>query len=130
MPVGARPPILNDNPPHCRLSGRTRMGALQPGHLLLILVIVLVVFGPGKLPELGRALGDGIRELKRATDGEAHSSASATASDGAPLHAGTAATVQSAAPRACPSCNATVGAANKFCGSCGQPIPSPTGTPS
>lgn len=35
--------------------------------LLLILVIGLVVFGPGKLPEVGRAVGKGLREFKKAT---------------------------------------------------------------
>ncbi len=34
--------------------------------LILILVIILVVFGPGKLPEIGKALGGGIREFKDA----------------------------------------------------------------
>ncbi len=41
-------------------------GLFQPMHLLLILVIALVVFGPGKLPELGAGLGKGIREFKKA----------------------------------------------------------------
>ncbi len=35
--------------------------------LVLILVIALVVFGPGKLPEVGKALGRGIQEFRRAT---------------------------------------------------------------
>jgi len=35
--------------------------------LALVLVIALVVFGPGKLPEVGKALGKGIQEFKRAT---------------------------------------------------------------
>src|SRR3981081_959728 len=48
------------------------MGALQPGHLIVVLVIVLLIFGPGKLPELGKAVGDGLRELKKATGGEDH----------------------------------------------------------
>lgn len=39
--------------------------------LVLILVIALVVFGPGKLPEVGKALGKGIQEFRRATTGEA-----------------------------------------------------------
>ena len=39
--------------------------------LALVLVIALVVFGPGKLPEVGKALGKGIQEFKRATTGEA-----------------------------------------------------------
>ena len=40
---------------------------LSFGHLLVILVIALVIFGPAKLPELGKALGQGIREFKSAT---------------------------------------------------------------
>lgn len=39
---------------------------LSFGHLLVILVIALVIFGPSKLPELGKALGQGIREFKSA----------------------------------------------------------------
>ncbi|MDF2788418.1 twin-arginine translocase TatA/TatE family subunit [Neobacillus niacini] len=39
-----------------------------PG-LILILVIALIVFGPNKLPEIGRAVGKSIREFKRATEG-------------------------------------------------------------
>ncbi|GAV22684.1 twin-arginine translocase TatA/TatE family subunit [Carboxydothermus pertinax] len=35
--------------------------------IAVILVIALVIFGPSKLPELGRALGRGIREFKKAT---------------------------------------------------------------
>jgi sec-independent protein translocase protein TatA len=36
--------------------------------LILILVIALVVFGPGKLPEVGKALGKGMSEFRRAMD--------------------------------------------------------------
>jgi sec-independent protein translocase protein TatA len=35
--------------------------------IIIILVIALVVFGPKKLPEIGKALGQGLRELKKAT---------------------------------------------------------------
>jgi len=35
-------------------------------HLIIILVIVLIIFGPGKLPELGKGLGKSIREFKKA----------------------------------------------------------------
>ena len=38
------------------------MGALSPLHLILLLVIVLIVFGPGKLPDIGSALGRGLRD--------------------------------------------------------------------
>jgi sec-independent protein translocase protein TatA len=40
-------------------------GLFQPMHLLVIFFIALLVFGPKKLPELGKGLGDGIRELKK-----------------------------------------------------------------
>jgi sec-independent protein translocase protein TatA len=39
-------------------------GLFQPSHLLVIFFIALLVFGPKKLPELGKGLGDGIRALK------------------------------------------------------------------
>lgn len=38
--------------------------------LILILVIALVVFGPKKLPEIGKALGKGLKEFKQETSGE------------------------------------------------------------
>jgi sec-independent protein translocase protein TatA len=41
-------------------------GLLQPMHLLLILVIALVIFGPGKLPDIGKGLGEAIRGFKKA----------------------------------------------------------------
>lgn len=44
-------------------------GLLEPTHLFFILIIVLIIFGPGKLPELGRGLGKGIREFKGAIKG-------------------------------------------------------------
>ncbi len=44
-------------------------GLLQPTHLILILGIALVVFGPKKLPELGQGLGKGIRVFKDALRG-------------------------------------------------------------
>lgn len=40
-------------------------GLLQPMHLVLILGIALVVFGPKKLPELGKGLGEAIRGFKK-----------------------------------------------------------------
>lgn len=39
-------------------------GLVQPTHLLVIFFVALVMFGPKKLPELGRGLGEGIRALK------------------------------------------------------------------
>jgi sec-independent protein translocase protein TatA len=39
-------------------------GLFQPMHLLVIFAIALLIFGPRKLPELGKGLGEGIRALK------------------------------------------------------------------
>ena len=39
-------------------------GLLQPSHLLLILLVAFFVFGPKKLPELGKGLAQGIRSFK------------------------------------------------------------------
>lgn len=41
-------------------------GLLQPMHLLVILIIALLVFGPGKIPEIGSSLGKAIRGFKNA----------------------------------------------------------------
>lgn len=41
-------------------------GLFQPMHMIVILAIVLIIFGPGKLPEIGSGLGKSIREFKKA----------------------------------------------------------------
>jgi len=87
-------------------------GLLQPGHLLVILIIVLVVFGPAKLPEIGGALGTGIKELKRALN----------ADDEPATPADTARTEASAAVplAACQRCGATPPVEARYCTQCGQ----------
>jgi sec-independent protein translocase protein TatA len=49
---------------HVRVGGFMFEGLFQPMHLLVIFFIALLVFGPKKLPELGKGLGEGIRALK------------------------------------------------------------------
>ena len=117
------------------------LGALQPGHLIVILVIVLLIFGPGKLPELGKAMGEGLRELKKATGGEhpeeaATHAASTTRRDRRRPQPGRqrrcghrrrtvtpiTAAPGDAAMLACPSCRGSVPVGDKFCGNCGATI--------
>ena len=45
------------------------MAGLTPAHLLIILVIALIVIGPGKLPEVGAAIGKSFREFQKASNG-------------------------------------------------------------
>jgi TatA/E family protein of Tat protein translocase len=75
-------------------------GLLQPTHLVLILIIGLVVFGPGKVGELGGQLGRGVREFK------------ANMSEGERLALGSGG-------RFCPQCGASNDASARFCSQCG-----------
>jgi sec-independent protein translocase protein TatA len=44
-------------------------GIVSPGHLIIVLVIMLLVFGPKRLPELGRSVGRGMREFRDSIGG-------------------------------------------------------------
>lgn len=48
------------------------MPNVGPFELAIVLVIALIVFGPKRLPELGRSLGKGIREFRGSLSGEDH----------------------------------------------------------
>lgn len=59
---------------------------IGPGELILVLLIALVVIGPGKLPDVGHALGKSIREFRQATSDGSGPSASTTAPESAGSH--------------------------------------------
>jgi len=44
------------------------IGNIGPWELILVLVIALIIFGPGKLPEVARSVGKGINEFKKASN--------------------------------------------------------------
>jgi sec-independent protein translocase protein TatA len=46
------------------------LGGISWPEILIILIIALIVFGPKRLPELGRSLGKGIREFRGSLNGE------------------------------------------------------------
>ncbi len=46
------------------------LGNVGPLEIVVVLIIALIVFGPKRLPELGRSLGKGIREFKGSVSGE------------------------------------------------------------
>jgi sec-independent protein translocase protein TatA len=86
-------------------------GLLQPGHLLVILVLVLIVVGPGKLPDVGSALGKGLREFKRTTGD--FGAEPAVAPVVAPL-------VSSS--RTCDHCHTPAPLNACYCSGCGHPL--------
>jgi sec-independent protein translocase protein TatA len=95
------------------------VGALEPPHLILILVIVLVIFGPGKLPQLGKSLGDGIREFKKSVDNPAEPTAETSSpapADAAPQQQLVAGTVR------CGNCGLAAPVDTKFCSGCGTTL--------
>lgn len=48
------------------------MGLDNPLHIVFLVVILLLVFGAKRLPEIGRSLGSGMREFKQSVTGESH----------------------------------------------------------
>ncbi len=43
------------------------IGRIGPTEIILILAVALIIFGPAKLPELGRSIGNGLKEFRKAT---------------------------------------------------------------
>jgi sec-independent protein translocase protein TatA len=103
---------------------------LGPLEIGLILVIIVIVFGVGRLPEVGGAIGKGIREFRKAShDDEAPSTDMAATAVGPDASvASSAATVDAAGAAAasdaifCGECGARNDRANKFCSQCGHAI--------
>jgi sec-independent protein translocase protein TatA len=81
-----------------------------PGELIVILLIVVAIFGAGKLSEMGGALGKGIREFRNATKDEP-----------APPAPSASSSVVTPAPaeNKCPSCGTVNPSSQAFCGQCG-----------
>jgi TatA/E family protein of Tat protein translocase len=44
------------------------MGPIGWPELIILLIVVLIVFGPGKLPDIGNAIGRGVREFRKASN--------------------------------------------------------------
>jgi len=57
---------------------------LEPMGLILILLIVLVLFGPKRLPDLGKSMRKGMRAFKEEVDPETDAASASTAKDSAP----------------------------------------------
>ena len=64
----ANGPRTRDRPPQARNEKRDEMLNISAQELLIILVIALLVVGPQRLPALGKSIGKGLRELRKAQD--------------------------------------------------------------
>ena len=57
------------------------MGRLGPTELILILVVALVIFGPKKLPEVGKSIGQAIQEFKNLMNNSSKDSSDSNKAD-------------------------------------------------
>lgn len=90
-------------------------GLLQPTHLIIILVIILIVFGAGKLPEVGGGLGRSITEFRKGVrDGSSDDEPVAKS-----VVAPTVPKPIQASGVTCSECGASLPAGAKFCANCG-----------
>jgi sec-independent protein translocase protein TatA len=69
------------------------VGLENPLHIAIILIVVLLVFGAKRLPEMGKSMGTGLRGFKQALSGD-EPAAELHAESAAPVHAEPAAPVQ------------------------------------
>ncbi len=75
------------------------MGLENPTHLLFLAIVVLLIFGPKRLPELGRSLGSGMRHFKQSLNTDEHAEAPPKPGDPQPPAAERDASSPSAASR-------------------------------
>lgn len=109
-------------------------GLFQPIHLVFILLIALLIFGPGKLPELGGALGKTVRAFKKSINETTDELRESVNDIKEPVEqirrlpaemksditlTGTATAV---AAKVCAKCSAENPSTGKFCGECGAPL--------
>jgi sec-independent protein translocase protein TatA len=99
------------------------MPDIGPFELVLILAVVVIVFGVGRLPEVGGAIGKSIREFRKASrEPEEHRQ---LGEPDAQSNVSPPATEPAAAAEAlvkCPQCGSSSAAGAKFCGECGTSL--------
>jgi sec-independent protein translocase protein TatA len=99
---------------------------IGPFELLLILAVVVIIFGVGRLPEVGGAIGKSIREFRRSAkepEERPQLSEPEARSDVEPPAAKEPPAAQSM--RYCPQCGASAVAGAKFCSECGASMRAP-----
>ena len=99
------------------------IGPMGPVELVLILAVVIIIFGVGRLPEVGGAIGKGIREFRKATkedDPKQIAQAQSTVQSAPPVQSPP---VQQQTPAVvCDKCGTANTPGNRFCGGCGTSL--------
>jgi sec-independent protein translocase protein TatA len=91
---------------------------LGPWELVIVLAIVVIIFGAGRLSEIGGAFGKSIKEFRNATRDEPSAAAPPAAAPSTPV-ATTTTTTTEVAQTKCASCGTLNPADRTFCGQCG-----------
>jgi sec-independent protein translocase protein TatA len=86
------------------------IGPIGPIEGLIILAVVIIIFGVGRLPEVGGAIGRSLREFRKATKDEDKAESTQAQASVAPP-----------AESFCSNCGAQVNPEAKFCAKCGAP---------
>ena len=104
------------------------MFGIQPLHILAIAIVALIIFGPTRLPEIGRGLGKALNEFKRGTQEmtEGFRDEVTRPGDNGPTIQTPATPLQSQPINAgnfCTQCGIGNPTGAKFCNSCGSSLP-------
>ena len=96
---------------------------IQPIHLIVILIVALIIFGPKRLPEIGRGLGKAINEFRQGTREMTDSFRDEVTKPGNGTVAAQSPTPPAAGTVYCSQCGGANLLDAKFCSKCGAPMP-------
>jgi sec-independent protein translocase protein TatA len=97
----------------------------NPLHWAILLVIVLIIFGPGKLPSVGNALGKSIKEFKKASQDDPAPATAQRSAEQIPAPQMSVAASGTLASVACAACGKENPTEGRFCADCGVSLAKP-----
>jgi len=105
---------------------------IQPIHIVVVVIAALLIFGPAKLPEIGRSIGRGLNEFRRGAKEmsanfmeEVNQTEDSLAAPSAPFEAlkeAAPAPAPAPAQTVCPTCGNTNPVQSRFCNHCGAAL--------
>ena len=107
---------------------------IQPLHLVVIVIVALIIFGPSRLPEIGRGLGKALNEFRQGTKemtegfrdevtkANAETPAAPAGQPAQPVASAPPDAAQPAAGNFCPQCGTANPADARFCKACGSKL--------